>query len=479
MSRYKIVSLNYMTSGPKRTLINMDTQVMDGSQRTVYILSREMNQLSNIVTEQADVSYLPTDYIEKEHPILDKRPVPGDFHSEATEPLSEEDNVSSIILNEHQRYGYETGLSAFRILLQLSSNQISVEERCADFRKCAKNGTFVIEGDKENRNIAEDVEESFPVYPIYDIRDVAIKSYVQKVQTNRTLSVNEEYLGKFVDIYFPDMHEYPIGFCQKNNDAYVITEKTPQYPYYLNTTLLSDRMNPEVDDYYGVFLSSGEIGVNLYSSLNDYGVSSFHQELSGSGQVTSFFTPKRSLGGIRHNYVLAVDQTDYDSVYDTGDIYAQQIDMAKNSYNSLYSMQVSANEYGKLGILCREYCGINTDGNEIYLKYFDNAVYSQVSSESGVPEKIRMETDEGGKKYPFQKIESFIPNNFQTACKHKSNLFSINVENKMVNGLKDVADENGTVLYDTVYAEVKNAIKTIAENICPVNTQFFDVYFDK
>ena len=153
MSRHRIVSLNYMTSGPKRTLINMDTQVMDGSQRTVYILSRETNQLSNIVTEQADVRYLPTDYIEKEHPILDGRPVQGDFHSDKTEPLSEEDDVSSVILNERQRYGYENGLSAFRILLQLSSNQLSIEERSADFRKYSKNGTFVIEGDKDNRNV--------------------------------------------------------------------------------------------------------------------------------------------------------------------------------------------------------------------------------------------------------------------------------------------------------------------------------------
>jgi hypothetical protein len=45
------------------------------------------------------------------------------------------------------------------------------------------------------------------------------------------------------------------------------------------------------------------------------------------------------------------------------------------------------------------------------------------------------------KEYPFQKIETYLPNNFETRCKHKSNLFSINIQNKNIEDLINGNDE--------------------------------------
>ena len=69
MARYKIASLNYITSGSKRTLVNVDVQMLYQNIKNIYILSHEKDELSNITTEQFDFNYLPTEYLEKEHPI--------------------------------------------------------------------------------------------------------------------------------------------------------------------------------------------------------------------------------------------------------------------------------------------------------------------------------------------------------------------------------------------------------------------------
>lgn len=43
------------------------------------------------------------------------------------------------------------------------------------------------------------------VYPMYDIRDVSIKSMLTKQQQNLNLKSSDNYLGRFVDIYCPVM----------------------------------------------------------------------------------------------------------------------------------------------------------------------------------------------------------------------------------------------------------------------------------
>jgi hypothetical protein len=140
------------------------------------------------------------------------------------------------------------------------------------------------------------------------------------------------------------------------------------------------------------------------------------------------FTPDKSLIGMKYNYMVVVDQQDVKSKYDVGDIYAQQIDIGKNAYDPLYSMDIEDSSMeGTTARKCREYKGVFTDGQNVFLKFYDNINYFNISSyvDNGIA-KIRM-NQEPKKEYPFQKIETYLPNNFETRCKHKSNLFSISI----------------------------------------------------
>lgn len=501
MAIYKIAALNYMTTGSKRTLVNLDTQMVYRNPNNIYILSREEDGLSNVVTEQYDFNYLPAEYIEKEHPINniqdqypdgEHRPVSGDYHSPATEPLSEEEKLSSIILNECQKYGYDSSLSDYmRILLQTSHNTQEMLENLHKFRRHQTNRTFVI----EDRSLADGFHDRNTwrnggkssanyVYSMYDIRDVSIKSRLLKLQQNMQLRTSNDYLGKFVDIYCPDLSSQPLGFCQVNNDAYVMTDSVRRQPYIVNTSIIKDREGPEVDDYYDISLTSKGIDTYLYRSADDLGASSLYQVLSDGSSPVQVFTPSKSMVDVDYNMLVVVDQQENESKYELGDIYAQQLDIAKNVYDSLYSMNISASPDGTIHAnKCRQYCGVMTDGQNVYLKYYDNRNYVPVSSNGGSIPRYAM-GQSGDVKYPFQKVETYIPNNFEMRCKHKSNLFSINIKNKRIEELLDETIPEGEKaeceeLYRQIHKEIKNSIKTIADNICPVNTQFFDVYFDK
>ena len=86
--------------------------------------------LSNIVTEEGDIEYLPTEYIDKEHPFDRRRLLLSGQYKLSSEPLSEEDLSNTIILNEQQKYGYDRHLNKNkRILLYLSANALDIEER--------------------------------------------------------------------------------------------------------------------------------------------------------------------------------------------------------------------------------------------------------------------------------------------------------------------------------------------------------------
>ena len=90
----------------------------------------------------------------------------------------------------------------------------------------------------------------------------------------------------------------------------------------------------------------------------------------------------------------------YRSQYEKGDVYAQQIDLAKNMYDCLYSMNMPERTAIRE---CRQYCGVNSSNGSVYLKFYDNSNYSQVSSRvdpgTGINE-LRMERDRQS-KFPF------------------------------------------------------------------------------
>ena len=173
----------------------------------------------------------------------------------------------------------------------------------------------------------------------------------------------------------------------------------------------------------------------------------------------------------------------YRSSYEKGDIYAQQIDLAKNVYDSLYSMNMSSVTDIRE---CRQYCGINSSNGNIYLKFYDNMNYHRMLEfkdiDTGIIE-MQMSPDTK-RKFPFQKIEMYLPNSFKTAATHKSNLFSVKIKKKGIERLitdetDDIDKETRERLYRILKQDIKNACKHIAERAAPVNTQFFDVFFEQ
>lgn len=134
------------------------------------------------------------------------------------------------------------------------------------------------------------------VRPLYDIRDVSIKSCILKDTLNSNLHQTDE----FVDIYAPSMSAYPIGFCQCQEDAYIVTDTMREDPAILYSSLNYDRLNYDRQrDFYNMFISSNEVGEYLYMH-KDEAASDSYTDVPLSG----LFVPARRMSGVDHNYII-------------------------------------------------------------------------------------------------------------------------------------------------------------------------------
>lgn len=74
-------------------------------------------------------------------------------------------------------------------------------------------------------------DEQYRLYPIYDIKDVSIKSAVDIFYQNKEIDAEDTYQN----IYMPDMQEYPVDFCQINTDSqaftYMLSKPVEKDPY--------------------------------------------------------------------------------------------------------------------------------------------------------------------------------------------------------------------------------------------------------
>lgn len=182
MAKYQIAAVNYIASGSQRTLLNIDAQLVYHNIRNVYILDSENTKLSNIATEEGAIEYFQTEYIDKEHPFDRRRLNLSGQYKLSSEPLSEENLSNTIILNEQQKYGYDRHKGEnMRILLYLSSNALDTEEKIKQFSEgiYRENMTFVAEAEPKQHTVDDlFIDDSSCIYPIYDIRDVSIKSCI-------------------------------------------------------------------------------------------------------------------------------------------------------------------------------------------------------------------------------------------------------------------------------------------------------------
>ena len=494
MARYHITSLNYMSSGSKRCYVNMDTCLEYQLSEYVYILDLENhhttdnngNEISgNIRTEQGDISVINTKYYQYED---------NSYKNTAVQLEKTKDGV----LIPERIYKIQEGLSSngkFFLLKQEDNKETYLSElRQFNRDRYEYNRTFVIpflnnnESNDSKVNILECNGKS--IYPMYEINDVCIKMAQKKGKTNSYLKMTNDDL----DIYAPSMADKPIQFCQTYNTAIMLDTFKNNDVYNLRINLSGSD-----DDTYTTKLESGGLDTIIYTPCNNLSYDTIideYDELSNKiGEITvtsacqdyatyihnvgydgieDIFDDHTHLNGIKYNLIYDLDQIDEKNDFRNGNVPTKDIFIGKNLYNSTYSIDNNISN----GVQnCREYCGIGFSNGYTYLKYYDGINYDCVIEEDDDHNKKQCSMiQKDNNVYGYQKIEFLQKIKTSQKTKHKSNMFSVNLKETGINEL-DEDDELKKQIKSMICKDIKNAVTQIAENVCPANTQLFQVYF--
>lgn len=360
--------------------------------------------------------------------------------------------------------------------------------------KLEPNVTLVVGTDRKgwfdhyNKYAYETLSGGDVIYPLFDIRDVALKSKVYKA----TIDGERGKSDNFIDIYAPQMKKNPLGFSQNGDYAYGLADSDTEQPNVKGTNLEERRedlkSNEEVNDYsYREMVDSGRsIGTYLYRTLTDLSeetgmqLSSYGQYLELNPSISSelaqeLFVPVRNADGIVYNclYEVPLNSDTYND-YDSGDIQGD-VFLGKNTYDSTYSIDIRD---GMRFSGCREYCGIGTCGGLTYLKYYDNIGYTPGISSDGEPTSVHMVKTIG--KRTYQKVEVIQSiNRFNTQNVHRSNFYSVRINQMGIDSTNfsggDMYSEKNVRMREMLKQDIRNKIRELTESICPVNTHLFDV----
>lgn len=498
MARYHIASLNYMSAGPKRCYLNMDTVLEYELSQYVYILDTENHLSGNIITEQGDISALNTRYYQYED---------GNYLSDKVqlEEINEDDEDELLIPERIDKFDETNKDNKKFILLKQADNRTEYIRELKKFNseRFEFNRTFVIP------NLNEDELDNFYsntldlntskeiIYPMYEIKDVCIKSCQKKSKTNPNLKTTDDDL----DIYAPSMSESPIQFCQTYNnaimldtfkatDAYNLRIKLSDDDEIYNTELknnsidtlmyipsdkLSIQLSIDVLDEDGIKIGEETI-ISQCNSYKDY------LDFKGPEGLSDIFDDYSHLNGIKYNFIYNLEQMSQGNKMRNGNVPATDILIGKNLYNSVYSIE---SDHDNNLSNCREYCGIGFTDGKPYLKYYDGINYSTVTSGKDDHGKINRSMDQDElNSYGYQKIEFFEPMYTNTRNFHKSNVFSVKIKKTDLNDLSDKDSQENTStnkytgIENSIKKDITNAVTEICKNICPANTQLFKVYFE-
>lgn len=314
--------------------------------------------------------------------------------------------------------------------------------------------------------------------PLNDILDVCVKSMFKKAAINyaipgNLLMQNHEMIhSKNIDQYFV-FDENPISFCQFKNDAFVISQLTTKQPYRLQSNLYKQIRENTTNEAHSFELVQDDIETILYKNAYDSNTQQYN--------AIDKWTPAKFIKGIGYNYIVELEQNvnqnrqyDNPTIYSNGDIFGY-FTLCKNMYDSLYSMHMD-----NLSSICkcRSYCDIQSNGNTIALKYYDDLDYYFSPSEDVAYAKQLSSSSTISKLYPYQKVEILQPINFGKLIHHKSNLFSLKISNSGLDeqSLKNYDDEQ-RIIAEQMKKDIANSIKALANSIAPANTQLFATYF--
>lgn len=192
-------------------------------------------------------------------------------------------------------------------------------------------------------------------------------------------------------------------------------------------------------------------------------------------RLTALPIPDYTLWGALNNnnyqvYVQSdVDGTDgYLTCYRKGDItneddLSYNFTPAKNIYDNNWSLQLDNNQLDAI----REYTKIGNSNGSLYLKY---RVYSGASDASIV-------TDSYGtvSLYEYEMIERVNGlYKFRSDDGHKSNVFSIRIENS---GIKHLVDPTNVKYNQELKELLHNSVKKFVQKLIPANTQLWKIQF--
>lgn len=371
MAQYKITSLNYIAAGKRQAFINVDAALDYQRPNVLKILDTEQNQLSVVSLDQGNIEYIDTEHIKKEN----------------GEPLSLENLYQTIVLKEDQKWIKNVEAKDKSAILLKSTDDIASKlEELSAFQaqvSAIQNLTFELEVEDNSvkNNLLQDQTRKH-MLPMYNVQDLAVKTANKKKMASRLYGV-----GPYVDIYAPAMKQGPLKFCEANGFSYMLLAATREAPQYLNAYL-----NDSNDNSFYMQLSSRKLKTYAYEPL-----AAMNEELISNGTVLSasgtygsllssagysvdeamskMFQPKTSYRDILYNYILDFDQSNYSLDYDAGDIYAKNINIAKNIYNSLYTIDMPDADTVEDA---REYCSIGAMSNNVFLTYIDDVKYEAV-----------------------------------------------------------------------------------------------------
>lgn len=331
-------------------------------------------------------------------------------------------------------------------LQDLSGN---VSKNMVLFGSVERNNNDMTPAEKYNKFSFKFVNDpNIIVHPLYDIKDVCIRTTLKKQSSDEHL-----------DIFASSVRKNPIQFTQFDDVAYVLNDTDTKSFVSKITNLRQQRSeSPEfiTDDSYIFKLDEHSKNTYTYGSNVEY------------PDIQDNFEIHQTLTDLRYNTILEVPQSTEYQRYEDGDIYGEVM-FAKNAFDNTYSMNMP-NDYELSNV--REYCGIDTCGNSIYLKYYDNITYTGNPTTTTNISSISP-TSQSAINYPYQKIEMLgYINKFRQNSSHKSNMFSV-----QVNGLSLSSNVENKPIVDKLKITIKNTIKQIVKDTCPVNTELFNVYF--
>lgn len=171
---------------------------------------------------------------------------------------------------------------------------------------------------------------------------------------------------------------------------------------------------------------------------------------------------------------------EYLNNYSSGDIYADMF-MTKSMLDPRYDMNifVDPNNEKLLKAEGRDYIGLGQCSNQLSLFYkpIDVSIGYGDDNEEVVAKRVNPESE---LKYQMVEVVKNI-NRFESSIKHKSNVFSVVVQNSNLahsNKKDKTEDEEKMEEYkERLRQSITQFVRNTCESIVPVHTQLFDVQF--